>query len=444
MLERVIEMLEGQPGVNDWLVRDVTSRSTQYYLAGERPENERAAEVQLFEVEVYNDHPAAQGGEPSRGSASLTLVPGEVPQAAERIREAVFMAGLTDNPPYGLPGPAVYPGVLTADRRLRAEPAHVAEELGQQIVAAVADEPGTSLASAEVFVDERTVALRNSRGIRAEQGGTSLLVDLVLLAKDPGTGREMEAHIEVRRRALETLDLPALVRQQAQYARDALRAGDPDTGPFPVLVSGDALRDLLGGAFMSPIAFRSCAQFKYQGLSPWEVGQSIFGDTEPTGDPLTVYANAILPWGVRSAAFDQEGLPGRRLLVVENGLLRCFWATQRYAEYLKVPPTGQFGNLEVLPGSMAVADMWRDDSPLYHIVAFSAMAPDPVTGNFVGEIRLGYERRGHEFYPVKGGSLSGNLFGDLARARLSQETVFLGNYQGPQAIFFPSLTVSGA
>ena len=443
MLERVIQALESQRGVDDWLVRHVRNESTQYYLAREWPENQRTAQVELFEVEVYNDHPAAQSGQPSRGSASLTLLPGEDPQSGERIQEAVFMAGLTDNPPYGLPGPAVYPRVLTADRRLQAEPAHVAGELGQQILAAIAEEPTLSLASAEAFVDRRMVALYNSRGIQAQQEGTSLLLDFVLLATDPATGHETEAHVEVRRRALQTLDLPALVRCQARFARDTLQAREPDTGRFPVIISDDALRDFLTGMFTSPIAFRSSAEFKYQGLSPWEIGQSIFGDLEPTGDPLTVYANAILPWGVRSASFDRDGLPGQRLLVIENGVLRNFWATHRYAQYLKVPPTGAFGNLEILPGSMAVADMWRDDSPLYHIVAFSSLSPDPVTGNFVGEIRLGYQRRGDQFFPIKGGSLSGNLFGDLATARLSQETVFLGNYLGPQAVYFPSLTVSG-
>ncbi len=71
------------------------------------------------------------------------------------------------------------------------------------------------------------------------------------------------------------------------------------------------------------------------------------------------------------------------------------------------------------------------------------MMPDPITGNFVGEVRLGYERRGDELRPIKGGSLSGNIFTDLAAARLSQEVVMLGDYLGPQAVRFAGPTVSG-
>ncbi len=442
MLDKVMQALESQPGVDDWLIREIRGESTQSYLARRAPESERSARTERLEVEVYNDHPAAAGGAPSRGSAQVTLLPGDEPRIAERIREAVFMASLTDNPPFSLPGPVSYPSVLAADRLLQVEPAQVARRLGDQLLAETAAEPGISLASSEVFVDRQEVTLANSRGIRAQQEGTALILDFVLLARD-GAGRETEAHVEVRRRALEQVDLVELVRRQAGYARDTLQARVPDTGRFPVIVSGDALHELLGGMFMSPIAFRSSAQYKYHGLSPWEVGRSVFGGASPTGDPLTVYANAILPWGLGSAPFDREGLPGQRLQVIENGVLRSFWAPQRYAEYLHVPPTGSFGNLEVMPGSMPFAEMWHGEVALYHIVAFSSMSPDPVTGNYVGEIRLGYERRGHELRPIKGGSLSGNLFADLATAHLAQETVFLGDYLGPEAVRFLSLTVSG-
>jgi len=442
MRDRLLQALEKACGVDDWRLRRVTQSSTQYYLARREPENQRSAHSEHLELEVYNDHPAAAAGQMSRGSASVTLLPGEEGMIDERIRQAVFMASLADNPPFGLPGPAVYPKVLTADRRLEAEPARVARDLADELVAAVDREPAIDLASAEFFVDRREVTFENSRGAHGEAAFTSVLADFVLLARDD-EGHEAESHVEVRRRALEGLELPSLVHRQAQFARDGLRAAEPDTGRFPVLVSDDALRQLFGSEALSPLALRSGARFKFQGMTPWEVGRSVYDGAELTGDPLTVYANAVLPWGLASSPFDDDGLPGSRLLVIEHGILRNFWAPQRYAEYLRLPPTGAFGNLEVLPGSMPVADMWQGVGPLYHIVAFSSMAPDPVTGNFVGEIRLGYQRRGNELRPVKGGSVSGNLFTDLASARLSQETVMLGDYLGPRAVRFRELTVSG-
>ena len=76
--------------------------------------------------------------------------------------------------------------------------------------------------------------------------------------------------------------------------------------------------------------------------------------------------------------------------------------------------------------------------------AMDAMSPDPITGSFVGEIRLGYEVENGEAQPIRGGSISGNLFSALAGACFSQETGFFGNYVGPRGARFPAVTVAGA
>jgi len=151
----------------------------------------------------------------------------------------------------------------------------------------------------------------------------------------------------------------------------------------------------------------------------------------------------LLPFGSRSDRFNEEGLPSQRVPIVENGVLSRFWATNRYAQYLHVPATADFGNMEITPGSVAFEGLLQDVGPLYHIVGFSSMSPDPITGDFVGEIRLGYEVHKGKTRPIRGGSISGNLFGALAAARLSQETVFLGNYLGPRAMRFAQITVAG-
>jgi len=103
----------------------------------------------------------------------------------------------------------------------------------------------------------------------------------------------------------------------------------------------------------------------------------------------------------------------------------------------------RFGNLEIAPGTTPLAELARPDVRLIQVVIWSAMMPDVITGDFVGEIRLGYEITPTGRRPIKGGSVSGNLFSALAGARFSQETVFQGDYLGPAAIRFPSLTVSG-
>ncbi|MBC7263215.1 MAG: hypothetical protein H5T64_02525 [Chloroflexi bacterium] len=442
MLDSVAELLNEQRGVDDWLAREIEKTSTQVYIIGERPESRRTVFNHLVQVKVFNDHVAPDTGDRSRGSAVFTVLSSDKDNVPTKIADAVSIARLTHNQPYGLPGPAMYPEVPIVDEDICHAPLDVAERLTEQLHRALRDEKGVRLSSAEIFVQSSHLHLRNSRGIDAVMDSTSLLLDLVLLARrDNG---EMESHVALERRRSADLDISALVHRYAQYARDSLEAILPATGRYPVVVSHEALAELLFGEGSSPLVFRTAAEQKYQKVSPLEVGESIFGTIQPTGDPITFYSNAVLPYGMRSCRFDEEGLPGQRVIIVESGTLRHFWAPQRYAEYLGVSPTGIFGNLEMVGGTTPMADLLHSDGRMYHLVGFSAMNPDPITGDFVGEIRLGYEINGNRKRAIKGGSVSGNLFDALATARLSEESVFLGNYQGPVAVLFPSLTISGA
>jgi predicted Zn-dependent protease len=441
MLDQVVEALRRQDGVDDWQVRHIATTSWQHYVIGSRPESRRQVTSEQALVAVMNHHPPAKGGEGlMRGRAEVTLLPTDLQRLPQKLNEAVFMASLADNPLYDLPGPAEYPAVDLADPAMQTTPRQVAERMVRQVTEALADERDVRLSSAEVFVEESRVAIENSRGVRGSKVQTEMLLDFVLLAT--GKDNEMEAHIAYQRRRAADLDLPTVARRQAKFARDAIVASTPRTGTFPVVVSGDALVELLMSSGYSPLILRSSAQLKYQRMTPWEVGESVFPQ-QPSGDPFTLYSNALLPFGTRSNTFDQEGLPAQRLPIIEDGVLSRLWAQQRYAQYLEIPATGEFGNMEIVAGSVPFADLLVD-GPLYHIVAFSAMSPDPLTGDFVGEIRLGYEIDKGQERPIRGGSISGNLLAVLAEARFSEETAFMGDYLGPRAVRFPQVTVAGA
>jgi predicted Zn-dependent protease len=441
MLDQVTRALRKQDGVDDWLVKHIGKTSTQYYVIGSRPESRRQVSSEQMVATIMNDHPSASGGgDRARGEAQVTLLPADLPHLSEKLSQAVFMASLADNPCYGLPGPAEYPIVTLADTDTQAAPSEVAEHMIQQLTEALQDEQAVRLSSAEVFIEQEQITLQNSHGAQGSRVQTDILLDFVLLSSSAED--EMESHIALRRRRAADLDIPAFAHRQAQYARDALTAGTPSTGAYPVVVSDEALAELLGSAGYSPLILRSSAQLKYQRMTTWEAGESVLPQ-EASGDPFTMYSNALLPFGNRSGSFDADGLAGQRITIIENGILSRFWATSRYAQYLQIAATGDFGNMEIVSGSVPFANLF-DGGPLYHIVAFSAMSPDPFTGDFVGEIRLGYEIEEGRKRPIRGGSISGNLLAGLAAARLSKETVFLGDYLGPRGIRFAEVTIAGA
>ena len=435
MLKRIIARLQAHAAVHDWRVELNRKRSYQLFLVGERVESVRTVETVRAQVRIYNDHPSPEG-EMARGEATFIVHPQDGDSAiARKLEEAVFMAGLTSNPPFGLPGPADYPAVEVLDRRMAEEPQVVLDELRGQLIAAVSREPKVRLSSAEFFLDVGESELHNSRGIQAAVQSSQVLFDLVIISSDGKN--ESETHIAQQRRRAADLHIPSLVARKAAQARDALRATVPPKRQGPVIISREPLPEML--AFFR---FQTAAQSKYQKLSQLELGESVFGSREVKGEPLNLHSDALLPFGLRSGPFDAEGLPGRDVSIVEDNVLRRFWAGQRYADYLGIEPTGAFGNLVIPPGSTPLADLLAE-GPVFHIVAFSDMVPNMVTGDVVAEIRLGYLVDGGKAVPIKGGALSANLYDAFADAIYSQETVFLGEYQGPEAIRFGQMMVAG-
>jgi predicted Zn-dependent protease len=446
-LETITQALERQAGVSDWRAQWLTQRSVQLFLLGTQIETRRLVTTETLQAHIYNDHPPQRGAfnHPiARGATTRVLLPEEVadPTRLRRaLEEAVFMAGLTDNPPYTLPKQSntAFPSVDLVDPALAtSDEARLAtlDTLHKRLLAAVATEPGIRLSSAELFVTANETNLRTSQNIQAGYSDTEIACDLVVLASD-GT-QTAEYQTMPQRRRLADLDIETLVHRSSQYARDSLRVTLTPTFEGPVIISGEALGDLF-----APLIFHSSARAAYQSLSRFTLGASIGGEYPLQGDRLTFISNALLPYGQASAPFSEEGLPGERVILIQNHLLCAWWAEQRYADYLNIRPTGSFATIEIPPGTHPLQELLEDSEPIYHLVAFSWMNPDELTGDFVAEIKLGYRLERGQVTPIKGGSLSGNVFDALTQVRFSQETQCTGSYSGPQALRFERLTVAG-
>jgi predicted Zn-dependent protease len=183
------------------------------------------------------------------------------------------------------------------------------------------------------------------------------------------------------------------------------------------------------------------AASKYAKLSAWEVGQPIF-KRPAAGDAFSAWANRCLPYGVLSNRFDDEGLPAQRVELVKDNVLQTFTASQRYADYLNVPPTGAFGNAEVPPGRMPASALLAE--PYVEVETFSWFNPNTITGDFATEIRLGYRVDKGRRTPFRGGLLVGNWLEAVADMHWSAESGFFGNYLGPTTARFNKLKVAGA
>jgi predicted Zn-dependent protease len=444
--------LAATSGADDWQVETLRDEEAQIYLIGDRVEAVRTVTNERARVTIHNDHtPRDSGmGERARGMTTVTLLASDASdpaRLAQRLSDAVTVASLTDNPPFGLPEPPAqgYPSVQTVDPALEGDVGAALQETMARLRAAAAREQNVRLSSAELFVTQTARTLRNSRGVAGESLGTRVMLDFVLIARGAG-GREAEFHGEFTRRRLEDLLVEGTVAAYATFARHSLDATTPPTYEGPVVLSGEAIAGVFnpGLGFGGPYSFHTSAEAAYLKLSRLTPGEAITG-AAAHGDRLTVLSDPLRPFGMQSNAFDGEGLPAARLALIEEGVLARRWADTRYATYMGVPATGAYANVTVLPGTWDLAALRSaTEGPVYEIVAFSFMNPDPISGDFVAEIKLGYRHGATGTQPIKGGSLAGNVFAAFEDARLSHATYSDGTYYGPAAVRFGSLTIARA
>ena len=426
---KIRDALARDSKVHAWQLRTVRRTGYQWYLVQSDPEAERRVEGETHEAVVF-----VKNGD-RLGRASATFGAGDEASIARRIDEAVFMAGLGGDAPWSLPKAESWPKVETFDAALagaRVRP--TAAGLIGVWRDAVLEHAAVRPSSMELFCVEEHTALQNSAGLEARSAATRVsLLTLLLASGDRPAERESW---EERRRAKD-LDVKAIATQAAEEALDLTRAGPPPSGNYPVVIDADEM-----AAFLSPIQTNASAESLYQKSSRFEPGKALPIETKG-GEPFSMYSNAVAPYGLTSYVFDANGVAGRRVEIVKDGVLAHPWATKQFADYTQTAATGGFGNWELPAGKTPLDELLASGERVLRVRNFSWLTPDAGRGNFGSEVRLGYLYEKGARTPIKGGTVSGNVFEALGTARYSKETVFRGDYLGPAAVRFEGLTVAG-
>ena len=437
MLNKIIDALQKRGDLAGWTVRHLQTREAQVYAVPSGIESQRTVENERFLIDVLKNN-SMPDGSPAIGNGNASLLPGD--DIGRAIDQATLVAGLVANPVYGLPGPSAIPDVPICDESLRKAPTAVMMDVMERLQGEAGNYPGVRMTAAECFGEVRHTHLVNSRGLDVEQDDTHVAVEFVLHSRKGD--HESETFDEVTYRRVADLDLESVLASRAQHSLDSLEADVPTSWQGPIVLRNDALAVFMGGSDLggNVIQNLSSAGSKYSKFTPWEVGTSVFKG-EVKGDPLTIWANRALPYGKASDRFDGEGLPAQRLELIRDGVLVNFSASQRYADYLNIPATGAFGNVELAPGKTPASALIAE--PHIEIIQFSWFNPDAITGDFATEIRFGYIVENGRRKPFKGGMLVGNYLEALADVRWSADTKFFGSYMGPHTARFNGMKIDG-
>lgn len=418
-------------GVDAWQVRRLRQVSEQLYLIFAQVESQRRVETETYQVTIHLQ--VAKDGRTWLGESSFTLNPGE--DAAAAVEQAKERAVLAVNPVFALPGPEQqYQSLELVDSSLRDQPRQVLWQVRHDLERAMADAQSVELAATEIFCHYREIELVNHKGLRGAYAETELESHFVLLAAV--AGEEAESLGVRRARFLRDLQIGEVLARYRRYALDNARAELPPSGTYPVIFGEEALDTIF-----HHLVAQAGGEAAFQGWSRLQVGQPVIH--HPRRDLLTLTSDPWLPGGLASRPFDQQGLALRPVTFIRDNILQQPLADCRYAAYLGTAPTGGLTNLRVAPGRATLAEMLAAE-PVLHLLRFSTLEPNPVTGALSGEIRTGYLHQHGRVIPLKGGSVSGNLEEAWRFLTLSRETEQREAYLGPLGLRVEEMNIAGA
>ena len=344
-------------------------------------------------------------------------------------------AALSSQPAYALVPPThEYPSVVIDDKEARLNPQKCVEQVLSRAIKAISSCSRLSLASLEVNLTLTRQSLVNSAGLQLHSESSQWVIyQIFLTERDEGP---FDQRLEMKRRIHSDLDLEALAFACNEAEEGPRESKLPPSGKITLMLPGSYLQ-----RFFSPLVHHAAAEQQYRCMSK-------FKTDEPIGqnlDWLNLSLDATLHGGFFSYVFDDEGVPGQRVNIIQDGNFTNHWCPQELSKTLGCAATGVPGNLCIAtpPNSLPVSQLPIKFPTLLRVDEFSCLDVSPLSGHFSGEIRTGRLWRKGRLERIRGGAVSGNVFNLLSHTHCCGEETFYGDFLGPSAIVVENVSIAG-
>ncbi len=263
-------------------------------------------------------------------------------------------------------------------------------------------------------VREIRIATSDGRQVREDRVGFYFAV-LAVAGDDRGVQTGYEAVGGAGGWELLREDPPeAVATRAARRAARMLDARPAPAGAMPVVLAAEA-----GGTMIHEAVGHGLeADLVLDGHSVYagRIGDRI------AGDRITVVDDPTLPGRRGSYAFDDEGTPAQRTVLVDGGILRGFLHSRETADRMGARPTGngrresyrdvplpRMSNTFIAPGTDDPDDILRATPNGLYVTRMGGGQVNTVSGDFVFEVAEGFRiENGRKGEPVRGATLVGN------------------------------------
>jgi PmbA protein len=274
-------------------------------------------------------------------------------------------------------------------------------------------------------------------GLSGWDRGSSANCEVMVLAQD-GMYTEMGGYgIESRR--YDELDIEKTSARAASDTVAALGGRPMKTGAYTAVIEPEtaaSLIDIIGDLFCASEIQKNHSMMK------GKLGTAVASSC------LTLTDDGRIPWKAGTSAWDSEGVPTRRVVLIDHGTAQSYLYNLQYAYRDGVESTGSAcrgvstlpdvgtSNLVVSPGSESAEGLRRSVKKGLYITEFMGLHTiDPVSGDFsIGAKGLLIEN-GEFTRPVSGVTIASNLLDFIKNiSAVGADVQFFGSVATPTLV----------
>lgn len=300
-----------------------------------------------------------------------------------------------------------YEDVYSLSTEDRIDYARRAEAAAMSVDARITNSDGGSFDAATGYK-----VLANSLGFVGDYRRSYCSVSAVPIAQIDGSAMQRDYWYSASR-TLQKLESPEAVgRKAAERTLRRLGARKVPTQKVPVVFDPLVARGLIDHIFD---AVNGDAIYRHASYLAGKLGEHIAGEN------ITIVDDGTIVGGFGSSPFDGEGVPTRRTVVVERGVLKSYLLNTYTGRKLGLQTTGNAargltgnpgigsGNFFLQPGSTAPQDIIRDIRSGLYVTEFLGFGVNLVTGDFSRGASGLWIENGEFSFPVEEITVAGNL-----------------------------------
>lgn len=432
MIDKIKKLISEYTKIDDFKIIETRINSSEFFFIKKNLDMDRYKNIHNFNITVYINF--EQDNINYTGSASAIIHPTmSDEEILEVIKESAFAASFITNKYYPMVDPTdiVQPEIKS---NLSEKPLNEwLPKLSEAIYSPdIYDKGGIN--SSELFINKIYTRIVNSKGI--DVSFTTYKGEIEFITNWKAVTEEIELYKHINFSEMDYNFIGDQVKEMLVFSSEkAVASPTPPLIKHTVLLTGAPVIELLNYYLNN-----SSAKSVYNEMSTAKLNENIQG-SDALGDLITLTLDPFMKNSTTSYPYDDDGFPVNSVEIFKKGVLNRYHGDVRHCHYLNIEPTGNISNLIIQGGTYSIANFKAE--PYLEVAAFSDFQMDALTGDFGGEIRLGWFFDGKNTIPVTGGSISGNIKDLQKEMYLSNELQRDNNFIGPKSIKLLNVSIAG-